>query len=34
MNLNWKARKATPKGKATAEEMDEVRTKISALFGV
>jgi mRNA interferase MazF len=33
-NLDWKARKATPKGKASAEELDEVRAKISALLGV
>jgi mRNA interferase MazF len=33
-NLDWKARKATPKGKATAEELDEVRAKISALLGL
>lgn len=33
-NLDWCARKATPKGKATAEELDEVRAKISALLGV
>jgi mRNA interferase MazF len=32
-NLDWKARKATPKGKATAEELDEVRAKIAALIG-
>lgn len=33
-NLDWRARKATAKGKATAEELDEVRAKISALLGV
>jgi mRNA interferase MazF len=33
-NLDWKACKATPKGKVTAEELDEVRAKISALMGL
>ena len=33
-NLDWRARKATPKGKASAEELDEVRAKISSLFGL
>lgn len=33
-NLDWKARKATPKGKVTAEELDEVRAKIAALIGM
>lgn len=33
-SLDWKARKATPKGKATAEELDEVRAKIASLLGV
>lgn len=33
-NLDWRARKATPKGKATKEEMDEVRAKIAALLGL
>ena len=33
-NLDWKARKATPKGKATADELDEVRAKISSLLGL
>jgi len=33
-NLDWRARKATPKGKASAEEMDEVRGKIRALIGI
>lgn len=33
-NLDWRARKATPKGKATVEELDEVRAKISALLGL
>ena len=32
-NLDWKARKATPKGKASAEELDEVRAKFAALLG-
>ncbi len=31
-NLDWKARKATPKGKASVEELDEVRAKIAALL--
>jgi len=31
-NLDWRARKATPKGKATIEELDEVRAKIAALL--
>lgn len=33
-NLDWHARKATTKGKASAEELDEVRTKISSLLGL
>ena len=33
-NLDWKARKAKPKGKASVEELDEVRAKISSLLGV
>lgn len=33
-NLDWRARKATPKGCASAEELDEVRAKISALLGL
>lgn len=33
-NLDWRARRATPKGKASADEMDEVRAKISALLGI
>ncbi|MDO8412277.1 MAG: endoribonuclease MazF [Gallionellaceae bacterium] len=33
-NLDWKARKATPKGKASTEELDEVRGKIRALIGI
>src|SRR5512135_478634 len=33
-NLDWKARKATPKGKATIEELEEVRGKIAALLGL
>ena len=33
-NLDWKARKATPKGKASADELDEVRAKIAALLGM
>lgn len=33
-NLDWRARKATPKGKVSAEELDEVRAKISSLLGL
>jgi mRNA interferase MazF len=33
-NLDWRARKATPKGKASAEELDEVRAKIAALLAL
>lgn len=33
-NLDWRACKATPKGKASAEELDEVRAKISSLLGL
>ncbi|OYV92907.1 MAG: toxin MazF [Ferrovum sp. 37-45-19] len=33
-SLDWKARKATPKGKASIEELDEVRAKISSLLGI
>jgi mRNA interferase MazF len=33
-NLDWRARKATPKGKASAEELDEVRAKIVTLLGI
>lgn len=33
-SLDWRARKATPKGKISADEMDEVRGKISALLGL
>lgn len=33
-NLDWRARKATPKGRASADELDEVRAKISALLGI
>ncbi len=33
-NLDWRARKATPKGKASAKELDEVRAKISSLLGL
>ena len=33
-NLDWKARKAMPKGKASVEEMDEVRARIAALLGI
>lgn len=33
-NLDWRARNATPKGKASVDELDEVRAKISALLGI
>jgi len=33
-NLDWRARKATPKGKATEEELSEVRAKVAALLGI
>lgn len=33
-NLDWRARKATPKGKASAEELEEVRAKLAVLLGV
>jgi len=33
-NLDWRARKATPKGKATEEELSEVRAKVAALLGM
>ena len=33
-NLDWRARKAMPKGKASVEELDEVRAKIVALLGM
>ena len=33
-NLDWRARKAMPKGKASVEELDEVRAKIAALVGI
>jgi mRNA interferase MazF len=33
-NLDWRARKATPKGKASVEELDEVRAKIASLLGM
>jgi mRNA interferase MazF len=33
-NLDWRARKATPKGRASAGELDEVRAKIAALLGI
>lgn len=32
-NLDWRARKAMPKGKASVEELAEVRAKIAALLG-
>ena len=33
-NLDWRVRKAAPKGKATEEELSEVRAKIAALLGI
>jgi mRNA interferase MazF len=33
-NLDWRARKATPKGKASSEELDEVGAKIAALLTI
>lgn len=33
-NLDWRARKSKPKGKASAEELDEVRAKIASLLGM
>lgn len=33
-NLDWRARKATPKGRASADELDEVRAKIASLLGM
>lgn len=33
-SLDWRARKATPKGKVSAEELDEVRGKIRSLLGM
>lgn len=33
-NLDWRTRKATPKGKASDEELNEVRAKISSLLGL
>lgn len=33
-NLDWRARKATPKGKVSADELDEVRSKIQTLLGI
>ena len=33
-NLDWRARKASLKGKASIEELDEVRAKIAALVGI
>lgn len=33
-NLDWRARKATAKGKATEEELNEVRGKVAALLGI
>ncbi|MDX8378695.1 MAG: endoribonuclease MazF [Gallionella sp.] len=31
-NLDWRARKATPKGRVSSHELNEVRAKISALL--
>jgi len=33
-NLDWKARKAMPKGKASVDELDEVRAKVASLLGL
>jgi len=33
-NLDWRARKATPKGKASPEELGEVRAKVATLLGI
>ncbi len=33
-SLDWRARKATPKGKISSDELAEVRGKISALLGL
>lgn len=33
-NLDWKARKATPKSKVSDDELNEVRAKISSLLGL
>ncbi len=33
-NLDWRVCKATPKGKASSEELDEVRAKISSLLSL
>ena len=33
-NLDWRACKATPKGKASTDELVEVRAKIAALLGI
>jgi mRNA interferase MazF len=33
-NLDWKAHKAIPKGKISADEFNEVRAKIAALLGI
>lgn len=33
-SLDWRARKATRKGKASVDELDEVRGKISALLNL
>ena len=33
-NLDWRARKAEPKGKVSAEALDEVRGKIQTLLGI
>jgi mRNA interferase MazF len=33
-NLDWRARKATPKGKVSADELAEVRAKIYVLLGL
>jgi len=33
-NLHWNARKATPKSKASADELNEVQAKISTLLNI
>ena len=33
-NLDWRAHKAIPKGRASADELIEVRAKIAALLGI
>jgi mRNA interferase MazF len=33
-NIDWHTHKATPKGKESADELDEVRARISVLPGI